>query len=87
MQGLRPRAQLFWRRVAIVGDDIVRDRQPACPRSLCRHDTPYGRLRQPLRDCTRAICVAGSQSTTQMRSTRGRQRGSDSTSNGTTNTR
>ena len=47
MQGLRPRAQLFWRRVAIVGDDIVRDRQPACPRSLCRHDTPYGRLRQP----------------------------------------
>ena len=47
MQGLRPRAQLFWRRVAIVGDDIIRDRQPACPRSLCRHDTPYGELRQP----------------------------------------
>ena len=68
MQGLRPRAQLFWRRVAIVGDDIVRDRQPACPRSLCRHDTPYGRLRQPRCATARAICVAGSQSTTQMRS-------------------
>lgn len=47
VQSSCPRAQGIGRGGAIVDDDVVRGLQPGCPRSLCRHDTPDGRLRQP----------------------------------------